>query len=97
VSSIPSRPGDASEPDNLRQVAQFLGDPQADIGRAGNERRVRMRFVKLRQTCDGRGRGKEAAVRADENILVVGDLLEAIRGFLFIFGEFIRTRCGTGI
>jgi hypothetical protein len=41
-----SRPGDASEPNDLRQVAQFLGDPQADVGRAGNERRVRDAFRK---------------------------------------------------
>ena len=42
VSAMPVRSPRAAEMDDLRQVAQLLGDPQADIGRAGDQHRVGM-------------------------------------------------------
>ena len=38
---------DAAEPDDLSIGAQALGDPEADIGRAGDERRVGMRGIEI--------------------------------------------------
>ena len=47
---------------------ELLGNPQADVGRAGDDCGVGMPRVKLRERLFARRRGKEAVVVADKQI-----------------------------
>ena len=53
-------PGDPAEPDDALEVAQLLCDPEADVGRAGDQRRVRKTLVERSEPVEARGRGEEA-------------------------------------
>ena len=65
--------GHLADMDDARQVAQLLGDPQADIGAAGHDGGVRVKLVELGEAVDAARRGEEAAFVADEDILAVGE------------------------
>ena len=65
--------GDAAEPDDLLQVAQLLGDPQADVGRAADQHGARKAGVKRGERSFARRRGEEGVVVADEQVAAVGE------------------------
>ena len=64
-------PRDAAEPDDLLGIAQLLGDPQADVGRAANEDRVGIAGIEIGERRLARRRGEERALLADEKIAPV--------------------------
>ena len=63
----------AAEPDDLFQVTKLLGDPEADVGRAGDERRVGKTLLKRIERVEARGRGKEPALVANKEVRIVGE------------------------
>ena len=69
-------PGDAAEPDDLLQIAELLGDPEADVGRAAEQHGVGMTLIELGERALARGRGEERALVADEKIAAVVELRE---------------------
>ncbi len=66
-------PADPSEPDDALEVTQLLGDPEADVGRAGDKRRVGKTLIERGERVEARGRGEEAALVADEEVRIVGE------------------------
>ena len=50
---------------------ELLGDPQADIGRAGDERRVGMLRIERASDCSLAGAAKKRSLVADEQIGLV--------------------------
>ena len=61
------------EPDDPLQIAQELGDPEPDIGGAGDQRRVGIALVEGSERVEAGRRGEEAALVADEEVRVVGE------------------------
>ena len=58
--------------DDLGDVAKLLGDPQADIGRSGDDDGVRMPLVEVGEAVEIGRSGEEAGLVADEDVLAVG-------------------------
>ena len=55
------------------EVAQLLGDPQADVGRAADQRGAGKAGVERGERGFARRRGEEGAVVADEQVAAVGE------------------------
>ena len=65
--------GNPAEPDDLAQLAQLLGDPEADVGRPGDQRGVGVAGVERGERIEARRRGEEARLVAGEKVLPVGE------------------------
>ena len=63
--------GDPSDMDDLFDRGEFFGDPQPDIGRAGDDGGVGMLRVKPRQRLFARRSGKKGGIIADEKVGLV--------------------------
>ena len=62
---------DATEPDDLFQVAKLLGDPEPDVRRPGQQHRVGVTSIKLGERSLARGGGEEGVAVADDEIAIV--------------------------
>ena len=82
--------------DDLREVAELLGDPQPDVGRAGDDGRIGMLLIEVGDAVDRRRRGEEAVAVADEDVVVVGEEAEEAGGLGGIGGEMVAARRRTG-
>ena len=65
--------------DDLLDRGELLGDPQADIGRAGDDRRIGMSRIELRQGLLARRCGKKGAIIPDEEIGLVVERTERLQ------------------
>ncbi len=72
ASPIAIEPRDAAEPDHALQVAQLLGDPQADVGRAADQGRVGKARIERGEQIEARRGGEEGLLVADEHVLLAG-------------------------
>ena len=88
--------GDPAEPDDLGQIAQLLGDPQPDIGRARDEDRVRILGVERGQGLDARRGGEEALRRADHDVGLVVEVGERAGDLRLLVGEAVAPGAGAG-
>ena len=79
--------GDAADVNDLFQRREFFGDPQPDVGRAGDDRGVGMLRIKLRQRLLARRRSKERAGIADEKIGLVVERVKRLQPRRGIAGE----------
>ena len=64
---------------DLLERRELLGDPQPDIGGAGDDRGVRMLHIELREGLLARGRGEERRFIADEHIRLVVERAERLQ------------------
>ncbi len=91
-----SKPRARPSQDDLGQVAHLLGDPQPDIGRAGDDGRVGMPLVERGEAVDARRRGEEAVLVADEDVVGVGEEGEQAGRVAGVDGEAVPPRLGAG-
>ena len=82
--------------DDLLDRGELLGDPQADVGRAGDDRRIGMSRVELRQGLLARRCGKKGAIIPDEEIGLVVERTERLQPRGGAPGEPIVGRLGAG-
>ncbi len=85
-----------SQPDDPAEVAHLLGDPQADIGRAGDQYGIGILRIECRQRLDaGRG-GEEALGRTREQVDTVIEARKRAGDLGLLVGEAVAPVPGTG-
>ena len=67
------QPGDPAKPDHALEIAQLLGDPEPNIGRPADERRVGKARIERRKRIEARRGGEEGGLAADEHVPMVGE------------------------
>ena len=79
LSSIGAKLGDAADMNDLLQRREFLGDPQPDVGGAGDDGGVRVFHIELREGLLAGRRGEERRFIADEHIRLVVERAERLQ------------------
>jgi hypothetical protein len=86
---------DPSQPDDPAEVAHLLGDPQADIGRAGDQYGIGILRIECRQRLDaGRG-GEEPLGRTREQVDTVIEARKRAGDLGLLAGEAVAPVPGT--
>ena len=87
---------DPSQPDDLDEVAHLLGDPQADIGRAGDQNGVGMLCIQRCERLDAGRCGEEALAGAREQIVTVIEARQHAGDLGLLIGEAVAPVPGAG-
>ena len=91
VSALSDRvqPGDPAEPDHALQVAQLLGDPEPDVGRPADERRIGKARIERSQRIEACRSGEEGRLAADEHVFIIDEGVERSSALLRRRGEMV--------
>ena len=65
--------GDPAEPDDLGELAQLLGDPEADVGRPADQRGAGVAGIERGERIEARRSGEKARLVSDEKVPPVGE------------------------